>query len=103
MSLAQPWLVDLSHLLLAMASASNLIIFTVQVLTAHTIMLLFSSQDIRFRSLLIADMKRVLFLYRQGNTPAQVVSQREDSMLVGENTVKEMEGKSDDRDICVSV
>ena len=31
MSLSSPWLVDLSHLMLAMSSASTVVIFTVQV------------------------------------------------------------------------
>jgi len=82
MSLAHPWVVDLSHLLLAISSASSLIIFTVQ--------------DLRFRSLLIADMKRVLFLYRQSHNSTQVVSHTEDSRMVGESLVKEVEDNADD-------
>jgi len=72
-SLTYPWIVDLSHLLLAISSASNVIIFTIQ--------------DIRFRSLLMADMKKVLFLYRESDNSNQV----EESMIEGEALVSGVE------------
>jgi len=69
LSLSHPWLVDLSHLLLTISSASNVIIFTVQ--------------DNRFRSLITADLKKVLFLYRQSENSNEVLE--EESTLVGED------------------
>jgi len=58
MTLAQPWIVDLSHLMLAISSASNVLIFTLQ--------------DLRFRSLLMRDLKKVLFLYSHRNRGVEV-------------------------------
>jgi len=74
LSLTYPWIVDLSHLLLTISSASNVIIFTVQ--------------DIRFRSLLMADLKKVLFLYRQRDNS----NQGDKNMLEGESLVMGVEG-----------
>merc|ERR1711970_1590093 len=72
-SLTYPWIVDLSHLFLAISSARNVIIFTIQ--------------DIRFRSLLMADMRKVLFLYRESDNSNEV----EESMLEGEALVSRVE------------
>lgn len=50
-SLSAPWLVDISHLLLAIASASNVAIF--------------AALDWKFRSAIMNDLKKVVTKYRQ--------------------------------------
>jgi len=50
-TLEQPWLIDLSHLLLVISAACNVVIYT--------------AQDVRFRDLLVSDLKRLLLLYRK--------------------------------------
>merc|ERR1712037_145537 len=50
-SLDQPWLIDLSHLLLVISASCNVVIYT--------------AQDVRFRNLLVSDLKRLLLLYRK--------------------------------------
>jgi len=50
-SLGQPWLIDLSHLLLVISASCNVVIYT--------------AQDVRFRNLLVSDLKRLLLLYRK--------------------------------------
>merc|ERR1712037_344183 len=52
-SLDQPWLIDLSHLLLVVSASCNVIIYT--------------AQDVRFRNLLVSDLKRLLLLYRKNS------------------------------------
>jgi len=52
-NLSSAWIVDVSHLLLSVASASNVAIFAVQ--------------DIRFRTMIISDIKRFVTKYRQNN------------------------------------
>jgi len=52
-SLSYSWLVDLSHLLLAVSSASNVLIYTVQ--------------DLRFRSLLLEQLNNSLRLYKHSS------------------------------------
>ena len=109
-SLGQPWLIDLSHLLLVISASCNVVIYTAQVgnqimyflgllgvrlfcvnlrnvtefasnlnlthtgtiHTAHTAellsMMMFMkrcTQDVRFRNLLVSDLKRLLLLYRK--------------------------------------
>ena len=109
-SLGQPWLIDLSHLLLVISASCNVVIYTAQVgnqimhflgllgvrlfcvnlrnvtefasnlnlthtgtiHTAHTAELLSTmmfmkrcTQDVRFRNLLVSDLKRLLLLYRK--------------------------------------
>lgn len=49
-SLSSAWLVDISHLLLAVASAANVAIF--------------AAMDLRFRGALLHDIKKVVTLYR---------------------------------------
>jgi len=68
MSLTHPWLVDISHLMLAISSASNVIIFTVQ--------------DLRFRELLLRDLKKMMFLYRQGDSRERQEIEEGDSLVV---------------------
>jgi len=76
MSLSNPWLVDLSHLMLAISSASNVAIFALQ--------------DLRFRSLLVTDMKKALFLYRKKGAEEEhgvedkLVGERVNESVVGE-------------------
>lgn len=50
-SLSAAWMVDISHLLLAVASASNVAIF--------------AAQDLQFRAVLVSDIKKVVTRYRQ--------------------------------------
>jgi len=50
-SLDEPWLIDLSHLLLVISASCNVVIYT--------------AQDVRFRNLLVSDLKRLLLLYRK--------------------------------------
>ena len=82
MLLTETWLVDLSHLLLVLSSSCNVLIFLVQVGSSYffyyscylspycflscslLILVLILMQDLRFRSLLAKDLKRVLLIYR---------------------------------------
>merc|ERR1712083_1093266 len=50
-SLDEPWLIDISHLLLVISASCNVVIYT--------------AQDVRFRNLLVTDLKRLLLLYRK--------------------------------------
>ena len=50
MTLDPKWLVDLSHLMLAVATASNVTIL--------------AAQDLSFRAALLKDMKRIITTYR---------------------------------------
>jgi len=52
-SLDEPWVIDVSHLLLVVSASCNVVIFI--------------AQDVRFRNLLVVDLKRLLQLY-QGNS-----------------------------------
>ena len=67
-SLDQPWLIDLSHLLLVVSASCNVIIYTAQV-GKHHCNLSYRSfiQDVRFRNLLVSDLKRLLLLYRKNS------------------------------------
>ena len=52
-------------------------------------------QDLRFRSLLMTDLKKVLFLYRQSNSSTPGVDHGEGSKLVGEAVEEWVEEKKD--------
>jgi len=73
--LSHPWLVDLSHLMLAVSSASNVVICTLQ--------------DMRFRTLLVNDLKKVLFLYRSSNSSTEELEEEEGLENTEENLLDE--------------